>query len=56
MGQILELLKLIIPFIMEIIQILKGQSPETQASALEKASKAVAKECSGIGCAPKLKK
>lgn len=55
MSQILDLIKLLLPFLMELIKLLKGQPSDVKASAIVNAREAVKKSCEGVGCKPTLK-
>lgn len=55
MGQILELIKLLLPFLMELIKLLKGQPSDVKLEAVNQARSAIKKACEGVGCAPNLK-
>lgn len=54
--EIIDLIKLLLPFIMEIIKLLKGQSTETKQEALLQGKTVIKDFCEGPGCPPRLKK
>lgn len=56
LKDILDFIKLVLPFLVELIKILKGQSSETKADALARAKNAAKKHCDGVACAPEIKK
>lgn len=58
MGEILEILKLLVPLILELLKLLKGQPSEVKAAAIDDAINAVEERCEfgQTGCAPKVKK
>lgn len=55
-SEIIDLIKLLLPFLMEIIKLLRGQSQETKSEALLHAKQAVKMRCDGPSCSPELKK
>jgi hypothetical protein len=46
----LELIKLVLPFVMQLINLLKGQPAPVVSEALSKAHAAVRDHCDGVGC------
>lgn len=59
MGQIIEFFKLLLqlmPFLMDLIRMLKGQPSEVRDEALTKGLKSMKKHCDGIGCPTDLKR
>lgn len=49
--ELVELIKMIIPFVMEIIRLLKGQPSANRVKVVEAGKKAMRKQC--MSCTPK---
>ena len=56
--EIYEIIKILIPLILELIRMFKGQPTEVKSSAARAARTAAKERCElgGVGCAPEVKK
>lgn len=50
MADAIEIIKLLVPLILEIIQLLKGQPSDVKKEAINKGLDAMHAHCDGVGC------